>query len=142
MSEKAKLPQGKHIVLFDGVCNFCNDSVRFIIKRDKQDLYRFASLQSKLGQSLTQERGIDTSKVDSIILIQPGEAYYIKSSAALELAKNLSGFYPILSIFIHLPSWFRDYFYDFVARNRYQWFGKKEACPMPSPEERDKFLDT
>ena len=141
MSTEPNLPKDKHIVLFDGVCNFCNDSVRFIIKRDKKDLYRFASLQSDLGQSLTQSRGIDTNNVDSIVLIQPGEAYYIKSSAALEIAKNLSGLYPILSIFLYLPSWFRDFFYDFVARNRYKWFGKKETCPMPTPDEQEKFLE-
>ena len=140
MSTTPNLPKGKHIVLFDGVCNFCNASVRFIIKRDKKDLFRYASLQSELGQSLTLSRGIDTKKVDSIVLIQPGEAYYIKSSAALKIAKNLSGFYPILSIFIYLPRRLRDFFYDVVARNRYKWFGKKEACPMPTPEEKDKFL--
>jgi predicted DCC family thiol-disulfide oxidoreductase YuxK len=142
MNNKMELPEDKHIVLFDGVCNFCNDSVRFIIKRDKNDLYRFASLQSDLGRKLTKERGIDTEKVDSIILIQPGEAYYLKSDAALTIAENLSGLYPILGIFSYLPRGFRDFFYDFIARNRYKWFGKKEACPMPTKEERDKFLDT
>jgi predicted DCC family thiol-disulfide oxidoreductase YuxK len=137
-----KTESGKQIVLFDGVCNFCNDSVRFIIKRDHKDLYRFASLQSSLGRKLTHERGIDTAQVDSIILIQPGEAYYIKSDAALEIAKNLSGFYPLMGIFLYLPRGLRDFFYDFIARNRYKWFGKKEACPMPSNEEQDMFLDT
>lgn len=141
MSIEQKLPEGKHIILFDGVCNFCNDSVRFIMKHDKNDLYRYASLQSELGQSLTQSRDIDTDKIDSIVLIQPGVAYYLKSDAALQIAKNLSGFYSILSFFIYLPSWFRDFFYDIIARNRYQWFGKKEACPMPTPNEQDKFLE-
>jgi predicted DCC family thiol-disulfide oxidoreductase YuxK len=142
MTRETQLPEGKHIVLFDGVCNFCNGSVRFIIKRDKKDLYRFASLQSELGEKLTEERGIDTDQIDSIILIQPGEAYHIKSDAALEIAKNLSGFYPVLGIFQYLPTGFRNFFYDFVARNRYKWFGKKENCPMPSKDEREKFLDT
>ena len=141
MSKEKPLPKDKHIVLFDGVCNFCNDSVRFIIKRDKKNLYRFASLQSNLGQELTKERGIDTEKVDSIVLIQPGEAYYIKSDAALQIAKNLSGFYPILSVFLYLPRGFRNFFYDFIARHRYKWFGKKETCPMPTPDEQDKFLE-
>jgi len=141
MNQEVKQLDGKHIVLFDGVCNFCNASVRFIMKRDKKDLYRYASLQSELGQSLTKSRGIDTDKIDSIILIQPGEAYYIKSSAALEIAKNLKGFYPILSVFIYLPTWLRDFFYDIVAQHRYKWFGKSEACPMPTPDERKKFLD-
>lgn len=141
MNKEKKLPEGKHIILFDGVCNFCNDSVRFIIKRDKKDLYRFASLQSDLGQQLTSERGINTEQIDSVILIQPGEAYYIKSDAALEIAKNLSGLYALLSIFTFLPRGFRDFFYDVIARNRYTWFGKKEACPMPSKDEQNKFLE-
>jgi len=142
MTTEKELPKGKHIVLFDGVCNFCNDSVRFIIKRDRKDLYRFASLQSKLGQELTAERGIDTENVDSIILIQPGEAYYLKSDAALRIAKNLKGLYPALFIFFYLPRGLRDFFYDIIARNRYKWFGKKEACPMPSAHEQAKFLAT
>ncbi|MBS3739686.1 thiol-disulfide oxidoreductase DCC family protein [Mesohalobacter halotolerans] len=141
MRTESELPKGKHILLFDGVCNFCNDSVRFIMKRDKKDLYRYASLQSELGQKLTQERDINTDEVDSIILIQPGEAYYIKSDAALEIAKNMSGLYPVLSIFLFLPRGLRDFFYDLIAKNRYKWFGKKEACPMPSPEEQSKFLE-
>jgi predicted DCC family thiol-disulfide oxidoreductase YuxK len=95
-----------------------------------------------LGQRLTSERGIDTKQVDSIILIQPGEAYYLKSSAALNIAKNLTGFYSVLSIFLVLPQGFRDFFYDIIARNRYKWFGKKEACPMPTPDEQNKFLET
>jgi predicted DCC family thiol-disulfide oxidoreductase YuxK len=142
MEKENNLPEGKHIVLFDGVCNFCNDSVRFIMKRDKNDLYRYASLQSDLGRRLTSERGINTDEIDSIILIQPGEAYYIKSDAALNIAKNMSGLYPLLGIFLYLPHGFRNFFYDYIARNRYKWFGKKEECPMPSKDERDKFLDT
>ncbi|SDH01088.1 thiol-disulfide oxidoreductase DCC family protein [Psychroflexus sediminis] len=136
------IPENKKIVLFDGVCNFCNASVRFIIKRDKKDKFRFASLQSDLGQKLTRERGIDTSEIDSIILIDPGNAYYIKSTAALEICKDLSGLYPALRLFLVLPEGFRNLIYDFVARHRYQWFGKSETCPMPSEEEQSKFLDT
>jgi predicted DCC family thiol-disulfide oxidoreductase YuxK len=141
MTENHIVPESKQIVLFDGVCSFCNDSVRFIIKRDKKDLFRFASLQSRLGQELTKERGIDTRQIDSIILIQPGEAYYIKSDAALNIAKNLNALYPLLSVFLYLPNKLRDFFYDIIARNRYKWFGKKEECPIPTPEERAKFLD-
>ena len=136
------IPKNKKIILFDGVCNFCNASVRFIIKRDKKDIFRFASLQSDLGKQLTDERGIDTSEIDSIILIDPGNAYYIKSSAALEISKELSGLYPALSVFSVLPEGFRDLIYDFVAKNRYKWFGKSETCPMPTEEEKSKFLDT
>ncbi|EMY81777.1 DUF393 domain-containing protein [Psychroflexus gondwanensis] len=136
------LPEDKKIVLFDGVCNFCNASVRFIMRRDKKDLYRFASLQSDLGKKMTEERGIDSSKVDSIILIDPGHAYYIKSTAALEICKDLNGLYPALSIFLFIPEGFRNLVYDYIAKNRYQWFGKTETCPMPSKEEQTRFLDT
>ncbi|GGE12659.1 thiol-disulfide oxidoreductase DCC family protein [Psychroflexus salis] len=142
MNDEKKLPEGKMLILFDGVCHFCNDSIRFIMKRDQHNLFYFASLQSQLGQKMTKERGIDTEKVDSIILIDPGNAYYIKSTAALEITKKLTGLWPILSVFLYLPEGFRNWFYDFVAKNRYDWFGKMDACPMPSPEEQDRFLDT
>lgn len=135
------IPEDKKIILFDGVCNFCNASVRFIMKRDEKDVFRFASLESELGQKLTSERGINTSEIDSIILIDPGNAYYIKSTAALEISKALSGLYPALSLFLILPEGFRNVIYDYVARNRYKWFGKSETCPMPTSEEQSKFLD-
>lgn len=141
MEKSSPLPEGKMLILFDGVCHFCNDSVRFIMKRDKNNLYYFASLQSKLGQQMTDERGIDTEKIDSIILIDPGNVYYIKSTAALEIAKNLSGLWPLFGIFLYLPEGLRNWVYDYVARHRYQWFGKMDACPMPKPEERERFLD-
>ena len=134
--------KGKQLVLFDGVCNFCNDSVRFIMKRDQKDVFRFASLQSELGKKMTEERGIDTQKIDSIILIDIGNAYYLKSTAALEIAKQLSGLWPLFGIFLYLPEAFRNLVYDFVARNRYKWFGKKEECPLPTPEERQKIIAT
>jgi predicted DCC family thiol-disulfide oxidoreductase YuxK len=140
-TKKINIPNDKHIILFDGVCNFCNSSVRFVMKRDKKDLYRYASLQSDLGRQMTEERGIDTSEIDSTILIIPDQAYYIKSDAALQISKNLSGLYPLLNVFSIIPTSIRDFFYDIVARNRYKWFGKKEECQIPTPEERSKFLD-
>ncbi len=131
---------GKQIILFDGVCNLCNSSVQFIIKRDKNDVFRFAALQSEIGEKLVRERGIDTSKVDSIILIQPEVAYYVKSDAALRIAKSLSGIWPVLGAFLWLPSGLRDLIYDLVARNRYRIFGKRDACMVPTPELKEKFL--
>lgn len=138
-----ELPKHKHIVLFDGVCNLCDNAVQRIIKNDKKDIYRFASLQSDLGKQLTRERGIDTDKVDSIILIIPGKAYYIKADAALEIAKNLRGWYAILGVFKSiLPSSITNKVYDYIAKNRYKWYGKKDACMIPTPELKAKFLDT
>ncbi len=141
MGNNTQIPQGKLIVLFDGVCNFCNDSVQRIMKNDKKDRFRFASLQSDIGKELTHERGIDTAQVDSIILIDPGNAYYIKSTAALEIAKRMDGFYPILQIFLILPVSLRDRIYDIIARNRYKWFGKREECKVPSQEEKKRFIE-
>lgn len=132
---------GKKIILFDGVCNLCNNSVLFVIKRDKKDVFRYASLQSEVGQQLVHERGIDTSQVDSIILIEPGVAYFTKSDAALEIAQHLGGLWKLSAVFTWVPKSIRDVVYDFVARNRYKWYGKKDACMVPTPELRGKFLE-
>lgn len=129
------------IILFDGVCNLCNDAINFVIKRDKKRIFKFASLQSEIGQKLTSERGINTDDFDSIILIDPGTAWYEKSTAALQIAKQLSGIFPLLSVFLIFPKSFRDLVYDFVARNRYKWFGKKDQCMIPTPELRALFID-
>ncbi|MFC4096686.1 thiol-disulfide oxidoreductase DCC family protein [Euzebyella saccharophila] len=130
----------KQIILFDGVCNLCNNAVQFVIKRDKKDVFRYAALQSEVGQQLTKERGIDTSKVDSIILIDPGTAYYTKSTAALEIGKKLRGYRGLSSILLWIPSTIRDIVYDFIAKNRYKWYGKKDQCMIPTPELKAKFL--
>ncbi len=128
------------IILFDGVCNLCNTSVQFIIKHDKHDVFRFAALQSEVGQKLILERGIDISKVDSIIMIEPGVVYYTKSGAALEIAKHLKGYRTISNVINLIPSGLRNIVYDFVARNRYKWYGKRDQCMVPTPELKAKFL--
>ncbi|MAP53838.1 thiol-disulfide oxidoreductase DCC family protein [Altibacter sp.] len=127
------------IILFDGVCNLCNSSVVFIIKRDKKDVFRFAALQSNVGMVLVNEHGIDTSKTDSIILID-GNRSFEKSSAALRIARELSGAYPLLYGFIIVPKFIRNWVYDYIAKNRYRWYGKKESCMIPTPELKSKFL--
>lgn len=134
------IPKNKKIVLFDGVCNLCNDSVVKIIKQDKKDIFRFASLQSDLGEHLVQYLGIDTASTDSIVLYEPDEAYYIKSEAALRILKEFSGLWKLFQVFTVLPSKFNDFFYAIIARNRYKWFGKKESCMIPTPELKSKFL--
>lgn len=135
------LPNNKKIILFDGVCNLCNNSVNFIIDRDKKDIFRFASLQSSIGKKLTSDRGIDTQLMDSIILIEPGVAYYQKSTAALMIAKDLAGAYSFLHYFSVLPVSFRDGVYGLIAKNRYRWFGKEESCRIPTPGLKAKFLN-
>ncbi|WP_339653861.1 DUF393 domain-containing protein [uncultured Maribacter sp.] len=130
----------KKIILFDGVCNLCNTSVQFVIKKDKEDLFRFTALQSDTGKKLLTERNIDIANIDSIILIEPNVAYYTKSTAALEIGKNLKGLKTLSSILLWLPESIRDIVYDFVAKNRYKWYGKKDSCMIPTEELKNKFI--
>jgi predicted DCC family thiol-disulfide oxidoreductase YuxK len=134
------LPQDKKIILFDGVCNLCNSLVHFVIKNDKKDLFRFVAIQSELGQEILGYIGIDSKNIDSIVLYEPGVAYYYKSEAALEIAKNLGGLFSLGTIFRIIPTGIRNHLYDYVARNRYQWYGKKESCLLPTAELKAKFL--
>ncbi|KAA2217007.1 DUF393 domain-containing protein [Maribacter flavus] len=132
--------KAKKIILFDGLCNVCNGFVQFVIKRDHKDVFQFTSLQSDVGQRLLKERKIDTTKIDSVVLIEPGVAFYIKSDAALEVGKSLKGYRTVSKIFQLIPSKIRDIVYDLIAKYRYAWFGKREDCMVPSPEIRAKFL--
>ncbi|MBT8181807.1 MAG: DUF393 domain-containing protein [Eudoraea sp.] len=131
----------KKIILFDGVCNLCNSSIQFVIRHDKKNRYKFAALQSDTAKILLNERGIDSSQIDSIILIDPNTAYYIKSTAALEIGKSFGGGWRLLSIFEWVPRPIRDWIYDLIAKNRYSWFGKQNDCMIPTPELKAKFLD-
>ena len=127
------------IILFDGVCNLCNSSVNFVIKKDKKEVFRFAALQSEIGQKYISKFKIDPSQTDSIVLID-GDKHYIKSSAALTIAKYLKGGYPLFYAFMIVPNFIRNWVYDYVAKNRYRWYGKKESCMIPTPELKSKFL--
>lgn len=138
--EIAELPIDKKIILFDGVCNLCNSSVQYVIQRDKKDEFRFVALQSELGQKIIKHIGITNSNIDSIVLYLPGIAYYYKSSAVIEIAKSLQGFFNYGMLFRLLPNALRDVVYDYIARNRYKWYGKKESCMIPTPELKSKFL--
>jgi predicted DCC family thiol-disulfide oxidoreductase YuxK len=128
------------IILFDGVCNLCNTSVNFVIEHDKKNIFRFAALQSDIGRKLAIENNINTADTDSIILID-GDSSYIKSTAALYISKELSGAYPLLYAFMIIPKYLRDLIYNYIAKNRYKWYGKKESCMIPSPTLKDKFLN-
>ena len=133
-------PKDKKIILFDGVCNLCESSVQFVIKHDKKDIFRFVALQSDLGQSILKHIGINTKNIDSIILYEPGVAYYYKSNAAIEIAKHLGGFFHYGTIFKIIPTKIRNSIYDYIAKNRYKWYGKKESCLLPTAELKAKFL--
>jgi predicted DCC family thiol-disulfide oxidoreductase YuxK len=127
------------IILFDGVCNFCSGSVNFIIERDKEKYFKFAPLQSEIGQKLLSEHGIDKTVTDSVVLIEDGTAY-TRTTAALRIAKRLSGAWRYFYGFIVVPSFVRDVFYNLFAKYRYQMFGKQDACMMPTPDIRERFL--
>ena len=135
-----ELPKHKKIILFDGVCNLCESSVLFVIKYDKKDEFRFVALQSDLGKKILQHIGMDSKHIDSIVLYEPGIAYYYKSQAALEIAKSLGGIFHFGTLFRIIPNGIRNWVYDYVAKNRYVWYGKKELCMIPTPEIQSKFL--
>jgi predicted DCC family thiol-disulfide oxidoreductase YuxK len=127
-------------ILFDGVCNFCNSSVNFIINKDRRDVFRFASLQSDFGQKCLKDFNLHTDIFSTLILVS-GEEHYTHSSAALRIAKELSFPYNLSFAFIIVPPFIRNIFYDIISRNRYKWFGKKEVCRIPTAEERAKFIE-
>ena len=136
------LPKDKQLILFDGVCNLCNSSVLYVIKRDKKNKFLFAPLQSKIGEELINSFNIDTTKTDSILLYSPvSNQIKYKSSAALHIAKSLNFPSNLLTVFFIIPTTIRNWVYDFIAKNRYNWYGKKDACMIPSPELKAKFLE-
>jgi len=126
------------VVLFDGVCNLCNRSVQFIIRRDRFGYFRFASLQSEAAQHLLAEQW-QTPNVDSIVLIEKGRVY-TQSSAVLRIAGRLDGLWKAAILLLIIPKPLRNLVYRFVARNRYRWFGKRNECMIPTPEQRSRFL--
>lgn len=133
-------PKDKKIILFDGVCNLCNQAINNVIKADKKDQFRFASLDSAVGQAILTHIGIDRNNTDSMVLYEPGKAYHIKSDAALEIASALGGRYAPLVLCKVIPRILRDMLYDYVAKNRYKWYGKRDSCLIPTPELLNKFL--
>lgn len=128
----------QNIILFDGVCNFCNASVQFIIKRDPRATFKFASLQSEIGNKLQQTYNIPENE-DSLILIE-NDTFYIKSTAALRISKQLSYAWKLFYLFIIVPKPIRDWCYNLLAKNRYRIFGKTDICMIPNDEERKRFL--
>jgi predicted DCC family thiol-disulfide oxidoreductase YuxK len=131
---------GRKVILFDGVCNFCNSSVNFIIDKDKHNVFRFASLQSDFGKKSLKDFNLPVDKLSTLILISDNR-YFTKTTAALKIAKDLSFPYSLSYVFIIVPPFIRNVFYDLFARNRYKWFGKKDACRIPSASERAKFIE-
>jgi predicted DCC family thiol-disulfide oxidoreductase YuxK len=136
---RSHLAHGGAVLLFDGVCNLCNASVLFVIDRDPGRRFAFASLQSPEAARLLAERGYLGMELDSVLLVE-GRRVYERSTAALRVARRLTGAWPLLSVFLLVPRPLRDAVYDWVARNRYRWFGRQDACRVPAPELRARFL--
>ncbi|WP_396150373.1 thiol-disulfide oxidoreductase DCC family protein [Flavobacterium sp.] len=134
-----QLPQDKKIILFDGVCNYCNDKVNFIIKNDTNDVFRFVAIQSETGQKIITYLGIEKT-IDSIILYEPGYAYFIKSEAVFRIINHLSSSVKLLLLLNFIPTSIKNIFYDIIAKNRYKWYGKNEQCMLPSEEVVSKFI--
>lgn len=132
-------PRGP-IVLFDGICNLCVWSVRFILARDPREAFRFASLQGETGRDIARHHGADPSTLDTIMLLEDGRLY-TRSTAALRIARRLRFPWWPAGVLLAIPPQVRDLLYGFIAARRYRWFGKKDQCMIPSPEVRQRFLD-
>ena len=128
------------IILFDGVCNLCNSSVQFVIKRDPKKQFRYAALQSEFAQNKLAELNQPIPDIESVIFIH-GENVYYRSNAALRIAGHLSGGWPLMKIFLIFPRPIRDAVYNYIGKNRYKWFGKQDSCMIPTPELKELFLD-
>lgn len=130
----------KPVILFDGVCNLCNSSVQFVIRKDKQQRFLFASLQSEYAKTVLPETLSNPDDLTSIVLVD-GDQIKTKSSAVLTISKSLSGLWPLMYAFMVVPRFIRDWVYNVIATNRYRWFGKKDQCMIPSPELKSRFVD-
>lgn len=131
--------KAKPIILFDGVCNFCNSIVNFVLRQDKENIFLFAPLQSEAAQTLLKQHQLSNSGFDSFVFVDDDKTYK-KSSAALKVMQKLPWYWQWTQVFWIVPKPLRDWVYSFVAKNRYKWFGKKEQCMVPAPELRSRFL--
>ena len=127
------------IILFDGVCNLCNGFVQFVIRRDRANRFRFASLQSDTAREMLKNQPGAAQALDSVVLIENGR-YYRQSTAALRILRRLGGAWPLLYGLIVVPAFVRDRVYAWIAKNRYRWFGQRDSCLLPTPELKAKFL--
>lgn len=129
----------KSIVLFDGICNLCNTSINRVLRNDPKDRFRFAPLQSDYAKNLLKSYSTPIDQLSSVVLIENGKIYQ-RSTAALRIAKQMGAAYPLLYTFIIVPAFLRDLVYDYIARNRYRWWGKRESCMISTVEVQQKFL--
>jgi predicted DCC family thiol-disulfide oxidoreductase YuxK len=133
------MPQPPAIILFDGVCNLCNGFVQFVIRHDPAGRFRFAALQSEAAEELLRDLPPRARGIDSVVLIENGRCYW-QSAAALRILRQLRGGWPLLYGFMVIPAFLRDRAYAWLARNRYRWFGRRQACMLPTPDLQARFL--
>ncbi|MFB9057573.1 thiol-disulfide oxidoreductase DCC family protein [Mariniflexile ostreae] len=138
---KDLIPKHNKLILFDGVCNLCDSAVQYVVKKDTEHVFLFAALQSEAGQKVIKAHHIDRTKIDSILLYTPNKKLAYKSTAALNIASKLGFPVNLMVVFFIVPPFIRNWVYDYIAKNRYKWYGKKEACLIPTPELKSKFLD-
>jgi predicted DCC family thiol-disulfide oxidoreductase YuxK len=131
--------QQQAVILFDGVCNFCNGTVNFLLRQDKKKRFRFAALQSEAGQKLLAQYGLPKENLDTFILLDRGNVYK-RSTAVLRVGNKLPWYWQWTRVFWLAPKFLRDGVYNLVAKNRYKWFGKKDACMVPAPGVKSRFL--
>jgi predicted DCC family thiol-disulfide oxidoreductase YuxK len=139
MEEPATKTPQNGVILFDGVCNFCNSSINFVMDRDPSGFFKFGALQSEEGIALLKKAGYQSEYLDSVLLLQDGHVYR-DSEAALRITRKMTGLWPLMFGFIIVPRVIRDAVYNWIARNRYRWFGKMDSCRMPTPEIRSRFI--
>ncbi len=139
MKDILELSKTNPILLFDGVCNLCNGAVQFVIKHGSKNNLRFAALQSEIGQQILAHFDLPKEDIFSVILVE-NEKIYLRSNAALRMYKNMGGIWSLMYFFIIVPRLIRDAVYNFIAKNRYKWFGEKESCMIPTPELKSRFL--
>jgi len=131
--------QHERVIVFDGICNFCNAFVNFVMGRDSRDLFKFGTLQSQPAQQILAQLHLSTQDYETFLLLENGKVF-TKSTAALKILRCLDGCWPWLYVFIVIPRPLRDMVYSFIARHRYQWMGKSDTCRVPSPKEQAKFI--
>ena len=128
------------VILFDGICNLCNSSVNWVIDRDSSNQFKFSALQSTYGKAVVEKFHLQRDFMDTVLLVD-GDKIWQRSDAALQILKSLGGIYSVAVIFFIVPAFIRNMVYNFVARNRYKWFGKQDVCRVPAPELKEKFLE-
>ena len=130
----------EQIVIFDGVCNLCSHSAQFILRHDRLHAFKLATAQSATGRALLIDRSLDPDELETFVLLKQGRIY-VRSDAALEIAKELDWPWRALAVLRVIPRMFRDPLYNVVARNRYRWFGKMDQCMVPTEEIRSRFVE-